>query len=98
MFQSDVFTIAGWLPSPFTMNGVDEVYWVSRAQLIIALGSTIPGYWFTVATIEIMGRIPIQVPVPPLFSVSRSFSLSLSLSRSLSLSLWPVQREVRPRS
>ena len=64
MFQSDVFTIAGWLPSPFTMNGVDEVYWVSRAQLIIALGSTIPGYWFTVATIEIMGRIPIQVRAP----------------------------------
>ncbi len=29
-------------------------------QLIIALGSTIPGYWFTVATVEYMGRIPIQ--------------------------------------
>ena len=64
MFQSDVFNAAGWLPAANEMSGVGEVWAISRAQLIIALASTIPGYWFTVATVEIMGRIPIQVHLP----------------------------------
>eukprot|EP00960_Hanusia_phi_P058472 763899-Hanusia_phi.AAC.1 len=60
LFQSDVFSIVGWLPPAYTMNAVDEVYHVSRAQLIISLASIIPGYWFTVAFVEILGRTKIQ--------------------------------------
>ncbi|EKX50020.1 hypothetical protein GUITHDRAFT_157361 [Guillardia theta CCMP2712] len=60
LFQADVFTIVGWLPPSYTMNAVDEVYHVARAQLIISMASIIPGYWFTVAFIEILGRTRIQ--------------------------------------
>jgi len=61
LFQSDVFTVAGWLPPSQTMTGISELYNVARCQLIVALASVIPGYWFTVAFIEVFGRIPIQV-------------------------------------
>ncbi|EKX43011.1 hypothetical protein GUITHDRAFT_158082 [Guillardia theta CCMP2712] len=60
LFQSDVFSIVGWLPAAYTMNAIEETYRIARAQLIISLASIIPGYWFTVATIEIMGRTKIQ--------------------------------------
>eukprot|EP00960_Hanusia_phi_P057099 763457-Hanusia_phi.AAC.1 len=59
LFQADVFTIVGWLPASYTMNAVEEVYSIARAQLIISLASIIPGYWFTVAFIEILGRTKI---------------------------------------
>ncbi|KAF5941866.1 hypothetical protein HYC85_019508 [Camellia sinensis] len=39
LFQKDIFTAIGWIPSA-----------------AIALCSTVPGYWFTVAFINIMGR------------------------------------------
>ncbi|CAF1987212.1 unnamed protein product [Brassica napus] len=44
-----------------TMNGINEVYMIARAQTLIAFCSTVPGYWFTVAFIEIMGRFAIQL-------------------------------------
>ncbi|KAJ6730894.1 SOLUTE CARRIER FAMILY 22 MEMBER [Salix viminalis] len=44
-----------------TMNAVQEVYRIARAQTLIALCSTVPGYWFTVAFIDKIGRFTIQL-------------------------------------
>ncbi|AQK65273.1 phosphate transporter protein1 [Zea mays] len=38
-----------------------EVYRISRAQTLIALCGTVPGYWFTVALIDVVGRFAIQL-------------------------------------
>ncbi|MCE3049966.1 Growth-regulating factor 4 [Datura stramonium] len=38
-----------------------EVYKIARAQTLIAICSTVPGYWFTVALIDINGRFAIQL-------------------------------------
>ncbi|GLT76918.1 hypothetical protein SLA2020_485520 [Shorea laevis] len=59
--QKDIFTNIGWLPSASKMNAIYEVYKIARAQTIIALCGTIPGYWFTVAFIDKMGRFKIQL-------------------------------------
>ncbi|CAM9458007.1 unnamed protein product, partial [Phaeothamnion confervicola] len=63
LFQSDIFKTIGWVPSNDAcwMSPLDETYKIARAQAIIALLSTIPGYWMTVATIECMGRWKIQM-------------------------------------
>ncbi|XP_010558853.1 PREDICTED: probable inorganic phosphate transporter 1-6 [Tarenaya hassleriana] len=61
LFQKDIFTTIGWLPSAKTMNAIEEVYKIARAQTLIALCSTVPGYWFTVAFIDRIGRFPIQI-------------------------------------
>ncbi|CAI0400754.1 unnamed protein product [Linum tenue] len=47
LFQKDIFSAIGWIPPAKTMNAVHEVYVVSRAQTLIALCGTVPGYWFT---------------------------------------------------
>nr|XP_016497090.1 PREDICTED: probable inorganic phosphate transporter 1-7 isoform X1 [Nicotiana tabacum] len=61
LFQKDVFSAVGWIPAAKTMNAVQEVYKIARAQTLIALLSTVPGYWFTVAFIDIVGRFAIQL-------------------------------------
>ncbi|XP_019244045.1 PREDICTED: probable inorganic phosphate transporter 1-7 isoform X2 [Nicotiana attenuata] len=61
LFQKDVFSAIGWIPAAKTMNAVQEVYKIARAQTLIALLSTVPGYWFTVAFIDIVGRFAIQL-------------------------------------
>ncbi|KAI3442089.1 MFS domain-containing protein [Psidium guajava] len=61
LFQKDIFTAIGWIPKAKTMNAVEEVYRIGRAQTLIALCSTVPGYWFTVALIDRMGRFAIQL-------------------------------------
>ncbi|GMH27979.1 hypothetical protein Nepgr_029822 [Nepenthes gracilis] len=61
LFQKDIFTAVGWIPPAKTMNAVQEVYRIARAQTLIALCSTVPGYWFTVALIDRMGRFAIQL-------------------------------------
>lgn len=61
LFQKDIFTAIGWLPDAKTMNAIEEVYKIARAQTLIALCSTVPGYWFTVALIDRIGRIKIQL-------------------------------------
>ncbi|CAN6909434.1 unnamed protein product [Brassica oleracea] len=61
LFQKDIFSAIGWIPKAETMNGINEVYMIARAQTLIAFCSTVPGYWFTVAFIEIMGRFAIQM-------------------------------------
>jgi MFS family permease len=60
LFQKDVFTQIGWLPPAKFMSAIDETGSLAKAQALIALGSTIPGYWFTVFFVDRMGRIPIQ--------------------------------------
>ncbi|KAL7144950.1 hypothetical protein ABFS83_07G046000 [Erythranthe nasuta] len=61
LFQKDVLSAIGWIPAAKTMNGINEVFRISKAQTLIALCSTVPGYWFTVAFIDIMGRFAIQL-------------------------------------
>lgn len=61
LFQKDIFSAIGWIPKAQTMNAIDEVYRIARAQTLIALCSTVPGYWFTVAFIDRMGRFAIQL-------------------------------------
>jgi len=41
------------------MNAIEETYQNARSQAVIALGSTIPGYWFTVTFVDILGRLKI---------------------------------------
>ncbi|MFS7926156.1 Low affinity inorganic phosphate transporter 1 [Helianthus anomalus] len=43
------------------MSAIGEVYKVAKAQTLIALCSTVPGYWFTVLFIDIIGRFTIQL-------------------------------------
>jgi len=61
LFQKDVFTQVNWLPGSGAMNAFTETFKVARAQALISLGSTIPGYWFTVFTVDFMGRLKIQL-------------------------------------
>jgi PHS family inorganic phosphate transporter-like MFS transporter len=61
LFQKDIFTAIGWLPPATTMSALEEVYRVSRAQALIALVSTVPGYWVTVALVDVIGRWVIQM-------------------------------------
>ncbi|XP_047319304.1 low affinity inorganic phosphate transporter 1-like [Impatiens glandulifera] len=61
LFQKDIFTAIGWIPDAKTMNALEEVFLIARAQTLIALCSTVPGYWFTVALIDRIGRFTIQL-------------------------------------
>ncbi|KAL5561887.1 hypothetical protein UlMin_031634 [Ulmus minor] len=61
LFQKDIFSTIGWIPPAKTMNAIVEVYKIARAQTLIALCSTVPGYWFTVALIDRIGRFAIQL-------------------------------------
>ncbi|KAF3328225.1 inorganic phosphate transporter 1-2-like protein [Carex littledalei] len=60
LFQKDIFSKVGWIPKAETMNSLEEVYHISRAQTYLALCGTVPGYWFTVAFVETLGRFWIQ--------------------------------------
>lgn len=61
LFQKDIFSAVGWIPSAKTMNAIQEVFKIAMAQTLIALCSTVPGYWFTVAFIDKIGRFAIQL-------------------------------------
>ncbi|MQM00144.1 hypothetical protein Taro_032873 [Colocasia esculenta] len=61
LFQKDIFSAIGWIPKADTMNAIEEVYKIARAQTLIALCGTVPGYWFTVALIDVIGRFTIQM-------------------------------------
>ncbi|XVF62862.1 hypothetical protein PTKIN_Ptkin09bG0042600 [Pterospermum kingtungense] len=61
LFQKDIFTAIGWIPKAENMNAIHELYKIAKAQTLIALCSTVPGYWFTVAFIDVMGRFAIQL-------------------------------------
>ncbi|XP_057431717.1 low affinity inorganic phosphate transporter 1-like [Lotus japonicus] len=61
LFQKDIYSSIGWLPHAEEMNAIQEVYKVARASTLIALCGTVPGYWFTVAFIDHLGRFIIQL-------------------------------------
>lgn len=61
LFQKDIFSAIGWIPKAKTMNALEEVFKIARAQTLIALCGTVPGYWFTVALIDVIGRFTIQL-------------------------------------
>ncbi|KAG6668646.1 hypothetical protein CIPAW_01G185400 [Carya illinoinensis] len=61
LFQKDIFSAIGWIPKAKEMSALDEVFRIARAQTLIALCSTVPGYWFTVAFIDKIGRFAIQL-------------------------------------
>lgn len=61
LFQKDIFSAVGWLPKANTMSALEELFKIARAQALVALCGTIPGYWFTVAFIDIVGRFAIQI-------------------------------------
>ncbi|KAG6597367.1 putative inorganic phosphate transporter 1-7, partial [Cucurbita argyrosperma subsp. sororia] len=44
LFQKDIFTAIGWLPPAKTMNAIEEVFKIARAQTLIALCSTVPDH------------------------------------------------------
>ncbi|KAK9945771.1 hypothetical protein M0R45_011270 [Rubus argutus] len=52
LFQKDIFSAVGWLPSAKSMSALDELYKIARAQTLIALCGTVPGpennVWFIV--------------------------------------------------
>lgn len=61
LFQKDIFTGIGWLPPAKTMSALEECFRIARAQTLIALFGTVPGYWFTVFLIDVIGRFTIQL-------------------------------------
>ncbi|GMN53418.1 hypothetical protein TIFTF001_022564 [Ficus carica] len=61
LFQKDIFSAIGWIPPAKEMSALEEVYKIARAQTLIALCSTVPGYWFTVGLIDKIGRFKIQL-------------------------------------
>ncbi|CAL5028574.1 unnamed protein product [Urochloa decumbens] len=61
LFQKDIYAAVNWLPKAETMNALEEMFRISRAQTLVALCGTIPGYWFTVFFIDIVGRFAIQL-------------------------------------
>ncbi|KAM1119674.1 hypothetical protein ACFX15_043057 [Malus domestica] len=61
LFQKDIFSAVGWLPSASSMSALDELFKIARAQTLIALCGTVPGYWATVFLIDYIGRFAIQL-------------------------------------
>ncbi|KAL6615734.1 hypothetical protein ACP70R_038004 [Stipagrostis hirtigluma subsp. patula] len=63
ILQKDLLGKLGWVSaSPAaTMDAVQEVSRLARAQALIALCGAIPGYWFAVALIDVLGRRRLQL-------------------------------------
>ncbi|KAJ1298765.1 hypothetical protein BS78_01G478900 [Paspalum vaginatum] len=76
LFQKDIFSKVGWIPPASTMNAVEELFRIARAQALIALCGTIPGYWFTVAFVDVVGRFWIQIMG---FAMMTAFMLGLAV-------------------
>ncbi|PAN10625.1 hypothetical protein PAHAL_2G106300 [Panicum hallii] len=60
ILQEEIFSDVGWVPRARAMSALEEAYRVARAHAIIALCGTLPGYWFTVALVDVVGRKAIQ--------------------------------------
>ncbi|KAL6839729.1 hypothetical protein ACP4OV_030417 [Aristida adscensionis] len=61
LFQKDIYAAVNWLPRADAMNALEEMFKISRAQTLVALCGTVPGYWFTVFLIDVAGRFAIQL-------------------------------------
>ncbi|CAN6285651.1 unnamed protein product [Urochloa humidicola] len=76
LFQKDIFSKVGWIRPAKTMSAIEELFRIARAQALIALCGTIPGYWFTVALIDVVGRFWIQITG---FAMMTAFMLGLAV-------------------
>ncbi|CAN6321445.1 unnamed protein product [Urochloa humidicola] len=76
LFQKDIFSSIHWIPKARTMSALEEVFRISRAQTLIALCGTVPGYWFTVFLIDVIGRFAIQLLG---FAMMTAFMLGLAI-------------------
>ncbi|EPS68479.1 hypothetical protein M569_06287, partial [Genlisea aurea] len=76
LFQKDVLTSIGWIPPAQSMSAIQEVFKIAKAQTLIALCGTVPGYWFTVAFIDVLGRFTIQLMG---FFMMTAFLLAVSI-------------------
>lgn len=56
LFQKDIFTAIGWIPSAEKMNAIHEVYRIARAQTLIARWHTHP--WLCSQSTIIQGCMP----------------------------------------
>jgi PHS family inorganic phosphate transporter-like MFS transporter len=61
LLQRDIFSGMGWLPRAPAMSALEEVYKLGRAQLLLALCSTLPGIWLTIALVDVVGRVKLQL-------------------------------------
>ncbi|KAK6117715.1 hypothetical protein DH2020_044456 [Rehmannia glutinosa] len=59
--QKDIFPTMGLTSKAENVSALQEMFETSRAMFVIALLGTFPGYWFTVAFIEKIGRFYIQL-------------------------------------
>ncbi|KAJ7959275.1 Phosphate transporter [Quillaja saponaria] len=59
--QKDIFPAMGLVDKDIEVNAIKEVFQTSRAMFVVALLGTFPGYWFTVFSIEKLGRFKIQL-------------------------------------
>ncbi|KAK4489648.1 hypothetical protein RD792_005460, partial [Penstemon davidsonii] len=59
--QKDIFPTMGLTNKAENVSALREMFETSRAMFVIALLGTFPGYWFTVAFIEHIGRFYIQL-------------------------------------
>jgi PHS family inorganic phosphate transporter-like MFS transporter len=61
LFQQTVYGAIGWLPKNTTVSALEEMYKASRAQALIALCGTVPGYYVAILLIDVIGRWIIQL-------------------------------------
>ncbi|KAG9160362.1 hypothetical protein Leryth_008765 [Lithospermum erythrorhizon] len=59
--QKDIFPVMGLTDKDIWVSALTEMFQTSRAMFVVALFGTFPGYWFTVAFIEKIGRFKIQL-------------------------------------
>ncbi|KAK1677314.1 hypothetical protein QYE76_038162 [Lolium multiflorum] len=77
IFMLDIFTIFGVLPSPEESgNQVTRMIRATGLHTAVALGGTLPGYFFAVAFIDRVGRIKIQLLG---FTMMTVFTLCLAI-------------------
>ncbi|KAM0882557.1 hypothetical protein ACQ4PT_032246 [Festuca glaucescens] len=77
LFMQDIFTVVGVLPSPDEPgNQVTRMIRATGLHTAVALGGTLPGYFFAVAFIDRIGRIKIQLLG---FTMMTVFTLCLAI-------------------
>nr|XP_043612668.1 low affinity inorganic phosphate transporter 4-like [Erigeron canadensis] len=59
--QKDIFPVMHLTDKAEEVSALGEMFQISRAMLVVAMFGTFPGYWFTVAFIEKLGRFNIQL-------------------------------------
>ncbi|MQL88878.1 hypothetical protein Taro_021427 [Colocasia esculenta] len=52
LFLKDIFSTIEWIPKATTMNAIEEVFRITRAQTLITVCGIVSGYWFTIVLIH----------------------------------------------